>query len=154
MSPFFPMTSDMCCQALEQPQVASTDAPRRSILIVDDDVDQTEVLETRLVRQGYRAIVAHDGHAGLAKARQYRPDLVLLDIGLPDANGLSVCAELDDAPETAGTPIIILSGMEGPDIVRKSRAAGGRYYVRKPFDPNALLVLIEQEIGASDDLTW
>ena len=121
--------------------------PGRSILIVDDDVEQTEVLAVRLGRLGYRTLKAHRGHSGLALARQHRPDLVILDLGLPDADGLDICAELDGAPPTCGTPIIIVSGMEGADIVRRSRGAGCRYYVRKPYDPNALLVLIEQEIG-------
>ena len=144
----------MSCQAIEKPAPIELRLQGQSILIVDDDVEQTEVLGTRLERQGYRTITAHDGHDGLKKAKRQRPDLVLLDIGLPDVNGLDVCSELDDAPETGGTPIILLSGMEGPDIIRRSRAAGGRYYVRKPYDPNALLVLIEQELNAANDESW
>ena len=137
----------MTSQLLEQPLATETDESTRSILIVDDDVDQTEVLATRLARLGYRTMTAHHGHTGLALARQHRPDLVLLDLRLPDADGLDVCAELDDSPPTCGMPVIIISGMEGADIVRRSHGAGCRYYVRKPYDPNALLVLIEQEIG-------
>ncbi|MBN1853635.1 MAG: response regulator [Pirellulales bacterium] len=137
----------MSSQLLEEPLAVQTGRPQRSILIVDDDKEQTEVLATRLTRLGYRTLQAHRGHSGLAMARQHRPDLVILDLRLPDADGFDICTEIDGSPPTCGTPIIIVSGMEGADIIRRSWGAGCRYYVRKPYDPNALLVLIEQEIG-------
>jgi twitching motility two-component system response regulator PilH len=77
------------------------------------------------------------------------PSLVLLDLRLPDADGFNVCQELADASETCTIPVIILSGMERPDIIRRSRAAGCQYYVRKPYDPNALLILVQHAIGES-----
>ena len=73
-------------------------------------------------------------------------DLVLLDLGLPDTSGLKVCQRLVDDPATSDIPIIVLSGIQKPDIIRSSRSAGCRYYVRKPYDPNALLVLIDRAI--------
>ena len=123
----------------------------RTILIVDDDQDQTDVLATRLTRQGFRPISASCGQRGLELAYEHRPDLILLDLRLPDGDGLSVCKQLGDDPATSAIPIIILSGMERPDIIRRSRAAGCQYYVRKPYDPNALLLIIEHSIGQTDD---
>jgi CheY-like chemotaxis protein len=120
------------------------------ILVVDDDHDQVEVLRFRLKKQGYKTIEADCGQRGLALARAEHPDLVVLDLGLPDADGLTICTELADDPTTAGTPVIIVSGMVRPDIIRQSRAAGCSYYVRKPYDPNALLILIEQAIRESE----
>jgi CheY-like chemotaxis protein len=73
--------------------------------------------------------------------------LILLDLRLPDADGFSVCQELADSSETCAIPVIILSGMERPDIIRRSRAAGCQYFVRKPYDPNALLILVQHAIG-------
>jgi CheY-like chemotaxis protein len=119
---------------------------QHSVLIVDDDAAMTEVLSTRLASQGFRTLTAHQGQDGLTLAKEKRPDLILLDLRLPDRDGFDVCAELDESPETTGIPIIILSGMARPDVIRKSRAAGCRYYVRKPYDPNALLLLIQQAI--------
>ncbi len=119
---------------------------RQSILIVDDDSSQVEALAHRLARQGFETIVAFDGTRGMAMARQRRPDLVLLDLRLPDIDGFQVCEHLVDSPETCGIPIIIVSGMERPDIVRCSRAAGCEFFVRKPYDPNALLTLIQHAI--------
>ena len=79
------------------------------------------------------------------------PDLVLLDLRLPDATGFEVCEDLADSPCTCGTPIIILSAMEGPDIVRQARRVGCEFYVRKPYDPNVLLTLIEHALQQERD---
>jgi CheY-like chemotaxis protein len=78
-----------------------------------------------------------------------RPSLIVLDLRLPDTDGFSVCSQLVDDPATSEIPVIILSGMERPDIIRQSRAAGCQYFVRKPYDPNALLILIRQAIDES-----
>jgi CheY-like chemotaxis protein len=116
------------------------------VLIVDDDHSQAEVLSLRLARQGYATLTANTGREGLHLARHELPSLVLLDLRLPDVDGLNICQELTDDGRTCGIPVIILSGMERPDIIRRSRAAGCHYYVRKPYDPNALLLLIESAI--------
>jgi DNA-binding response OmpR family regulator len=138
----------MHAQLLENPQArAIPHARRRRILIVDDDDAMVDLLGQRLGRQGFEVLVASSGEEGLATARQRRPDLVVLDLRLPDADGFSICQELADSIETCSIPVIILSGMERPDIIRRSRAAGCQYFVRKPYDPNALLILVEHAIG-------
>lgn len=118
----------------------------RPILIVEDDESAAEVLAIRLERQGYEAMWTTSGLKGLQLARRVRPSLVLLDIRLPDALGFDICQQLDEDPATCDIPVIILSGMEGPDIVRQARSVGCQYYVRKPYDPNALLILIERAL--------
>ncbi len=134
-------------EILEQPELIpeSTDA-RQTILIIDDDEAMADALARRLRQQGFEAVTADSGAAGLALARSHRPALIVLDLRLPDADGFRVCQQLVDSPETCEIPVIILSGMERPDIIRRSRAAGCSYFVRKPYDPNALLVLIRQAI--------
>lgn len=82
-------------------------------------------------------------------ARQDPPHLVLLDLRLPDMEGFELGEQLADDPTTAGVPVIVLSGMERPDIVRRTRAAGCRFFMRKPYDPNALLVLIKSALEES-----
>ncbi len=120
--------------------------PTSRVLIVDDDHAQAEVLAYRLARQGYETLTANTGRSGLQLARGQSPSLVLLDLRLPDMDGLNICQELTDDGLTCGIPVIILSGMERPDIIRRSRAAGCHYYVRKPYDPNALLLLVQRAI--------
>lgn len=136
-----------------QPECAGTDR-RLTVLIVDDDEALAEVLSRRLQQQGFATITADSGREGLAKARSEHPALIVLDLRLPDIDGFAICEELADSTDTCAIPVIILSGMEQPDILRRCRAAGCFYFVRKPYDPNALLTLIRQAIqdaGAWDD---
>jgi CheY-like chemotaxis protein len=122
----------------------------QTVLIIDDDDAMVDVLGERLRRQGYAVRVATSGDEGLAIARRHLPRLVLLDLRLPDGDGFSICQELADDSDTCTIPVIILSGMERPDIIRRSRAAGCQYFVRKPYDPNALLILMQHAMGETD----
>ena len=132
---------------LEQPELAAESAgERKTILIVDDDAAMVDVLSRRLRQQGFDTASADSGASGLAVARSVRPALIVLDLRLPDTDGFTVCQQLVDCSATCDIPVIILSGMERPDIIRRSRAAGCNYFVRKPYDPNALLVLIFQAL--------
>jgi DNA-binding response OmpR family regulator len=120
--------------------------------VVDDDPSIAETLAFRLDRVGYRTMTARRGRDAIEMAQSLLPQLVLLDLGLPDVDGFSVCEALDGDVRTCQIPIIILSGMEKPDIVRRARAAGCAYYVRKPYDPNTLLVLIQYALGEVGEL--
>ena len=141
----------MHAQLLEQPRARRRCRPEpQTILLIDDDEAMVDVLGQRLRRQGYETLVAANGDDGLALAREHVPTLIVLDLRLPDADGFHVCQELADSSETCAIPVIILSGMERPDIIRRSRAAGCQYYVRKPYDPNALLILVQHAIGESN----
>ena len=127
---------------------------RHTVLIIDDDDTLLEVLSHRLKQQGFTTLAAYSGSAGLMKAKAEPPSAIILDLGLPDTDGLTVCEQLTDTPETCSVPILILSGKEQPGLVRRCRAAGCYYFLRKPYDPNALLVLVRQAIcdtGQRDD---
>jgi CheY-like chemotaxis protein len=148
----------MFASLMERPKTAPakiTASRRQTILIIDDDEVLSDVLSRRLKQQGFDAITADSGQCGLVRARADQPSLILLDLGLPDADGITICEQLADDLETSAIPVIILTGMERPDILRRCRAAGCHYYLRKPYDPNALLILIRQAIqdahGSDDD---
>jgi CheY-like chemotaxis protein len=147
----------MFASVLERPQPATAKVKirkRPSILIIDDDEALSDVLSRRLQQQGFDTITADSGQCGLARARSIQPSLILLDLRLPDADGIEICQQLADDLETCFIPVIILTGMERPDILRRCRAAGCHYFLRKPYDPNALLILIRQaiqETGGGDD---
>lgn len=139
----------MPASVMERPRIAPakiTAGKRKTVLIIDDDEVLSEVLSRRLQQQGFNALTADSGQCGLARARADQPSLILLDLRLPDADGLTICQQLADDLETCSIPVIILTGMERPDILRRCRAAGCLYYLRKPYDPNALLILIRQAI--------
>jgi DNA-binding response OmpR family regulator len=125
--------------------LALQDAAQR-ILIVEDDDNLSEPLAIRLRGQGYEVSVAATGQDGWQLAISERPDLILLDLRLPDMDGFSLCGQFADSQDTCHIPVIIVSGMERPDIIRRSRSAGCQYFVRKPYDPNALLVLIRNAL--------
>ena len=137
------MTESPTIELESQPDVH---ARPQTILIVDDDRAQVAALDFRLRKLGYQTLLAYSGSEALEAADEV-PDLVLLDLRLPDMDGLAVCERLADSPRICGLPIIILSAMERPDIVRRARSAGGGFYVRKPYDPNVLLTLIEHSLA-------
>ena len=121
-----------------------------TILIVDDDEVLADVLSRRLQQQGFVTLTADSGQSGLDTARSELPALIVLDLRLPDIDGFAICEQLADSSDTCDIPVIILSGMEEPDILRRCRAAGCHYFVHKPYDPNALLVLIRQAIREAE----
>jgi DNA-binding response OmpR family regulator len=132
---------------LELDPVTSTVPAVRRILIIDDDHDQADTLAYALRRQGFEVLLAHTFQGGFLAAELHLPHLIIMDIRLPDGDGLSLCHHLADDPVTCQIPVIILSGMEGPDIVRHARAAGCLFFLRKPYDPNALLLLARDALG-------
>ncbi|HUT13567.1 MAG TPA: response regulator [Thermoguttaceae bacterium] len=137
----------MYAEVMEKPKAQTlVEEERQSILIVDDDDTLTDVLSRRLQQQGFATMTANSGRSGLGIAQSVRPALIVLDLRLPDSDGFAVCKQLADSPETCDIPVIILSGLEQPGILRRCRAAGCCYFLRKPYDPNAMLILIRQAI--------
>jgi DNA-binding response OmpR family regulator len=103
------------------------------ILIVDDECDLVELVRFRLAGLGCEFIVANDGVHALSQARQFKPDLILLDILLPDLDGLSVCEILRRQPATQTTPIIFISALSG-DVTRRTVAMHAEDFFTKPLD--------------------
>lgn len=128
-------------------EVAQDDhVEKRRILIIDDDNDQAEALAHGLSRLGFQPLLASTVSTGLMIAQLHQPDVILLDIRLPDGNGLDLCEWLADSPETGDIPVILVSAMGGEEIIRQARSAGSMYFVRKPYDPNALLTLVDDAL--------
>ncbi len=128
----------------------SDNANDQVILLIEDDLDQQLVLIHRLESQGFQAIPASSASRGMELARSVRPDLILLDVNLPDQDGFDLCGQLADDAELSCVPVIMLSGAERPNAVRQARQSGSQFFVRKPYDPNALLVLIQNALREGD----
>ncbi len=128
--------------------------PQTRVLVVDDDQDQLTVLSYRLDKLGFETETASSGQQALELAQTTNPDLVLLDVCLPDANGFEICKQLGDSQTTCGVPVIILSALDSTDVVRQARTAGSSYFLRKPYDPNVLLTLIQNALGGEDGQDW
>ena len=121
------------------------------VLLVDDEEEFVETLADRLKMRDLEASTAHNGEEALSVVKKEEPDVIVLDVRLPDGDGIHFCAELADDRQTAGIPVILVSGADDRDIVRKSRMAGCRFFVHKPFDPNALLVLVQNALSETTD---
>jgi DNA-binding response OmpR family regulator len=103
------------------------------ILIVDDERDFVELVQFRLAALGCEFIVANDGVQALSQARQFKPNLILLDILLPDLDGLSVCEILRRQPSTKKIPIIFMSALSG-DVTKRTVAMQAEDFFTKPLD--------------------
>jgi two-component system alkaline phosphatase synthesis response regulator PhoP len=110
-------------------------APR--ILIVDDESDFIELVQYRLAGLGCEFIVANDGVQALSQARQFKPNLILLDILLPDLDGLSVCEILRRQPSTKKIPIIFMSALTS-EVTRRTVAMQAEDFFTKPLDLDLL----------------
>ena len=110
------------------------------VLVVDDDPVIADLVSFRLARLGLEVSVETDGQAGLAAARELRPDLVVLDWMMPRMNGLEVCAALraDPDAELARTPVLLLTAKAQEPDLERGFAAGATDYIVKPFSPREL----------------
>ena len=112
------------------------------ILVVDDEPDAIELIRFNLKASGYEVLTAEDGKEALAKARKFSPDMILLDVMLPEIDGLEVCKILRRDPATASLPIIMLTA-KGSEIDRVlGLEFGADDYVTKPFSPRELMLRV------------
>ena len=127
--------------------LASIGAPKSSILVVDDVPDNLRLLSGVLIRQGYEVRSAISGSIALMAAINLRPDLILLDVNMPQMDGYQVCECLKADDRTREIPVIFLSAMdETIDKVRAFRV-GGVDYITKPFQVEEVVVRIENQLN-------
>lgn len=111
----------------------------KKILIVEDDPDIISLLEYRLKDKGFDVLTAVDGARGLEIARSEKPDLITLDINLPEVNGFTVCSMLKADPEYCDIPIIILTARDGAADCVFDESVKPETYITKPFDIDELI---------------
>ena len=128
--------------ALQQPPASSEPRFNRRVLVVDDNADNAELLKILLEEQGHEAFTAHDGVEGLAAAERLRPDVVLMDLGLPRISGLEACRRIREQAWGKRMLMIAITGW-GQDIDRrKSQEAGFDHHLVKPVDARAINELL------------
>ena len=118
----------------------------KKILVVDDEPNIIKLLESRLSHSGYDIITAVDGKTCLKKAKDEKPDLILLDIILPGLNGFEVCKHLKKDQETKDIPIIMLTSLAQEQDLSKGLEEGASCFITKPFNPADLLIEIKTAI--------
>ncbi len=113
------------------------------ILVIEDNATNMKLATLLLENVGHGVLCAVDAESGLALARAEHPDLILMDIQLPDMDGLAATALLKQDPATAGIPVIALTAMAMKEDEEKTRAAGCDAYITKPLRHRELLAAID-----------
>jgi len=113
------------------------------ILVVDDEKDLLELLKMALVQEGYAVRTACDAAEALSIIKADRPDLILLDVLLPDISGIRLTTRLKNDAETAGIPIILLTAKDGETDIIVGLSVGADDYITKPFSMKVLLARME-----------
>jgi two-component system response regulator RpaA len=122
----------------------------QTVLVIDDDPDICEIVRVNLEGAGYVVAVANDGAAGLQAAREVQPDLIVLDVLMPELDGWQVLEQLGNEPTTADVPVIMLT-CKGEDLdILRGLSEGAVEYVTKPFYPENLAASVKIQLDVFD----
>ncbi len=116
--------------------------PKEMVLIVEDEEDILELVKYNLEKEGYRATGVSSGEQALKKIKSQAPDLILLDIMLPGADGLEICKSLKKDPNTSQIPIVMLTAKGEESDVVTGLELGAHDYITKPFSPRVLVARV------------
>lgn len=119
----------------------------KKILVIEDDQDIVSLLEYRLTNQGYEVLKAYDGAKGLALAKSARPDLITLDINLPEVNGFTICSMLKADEDFQHIPIIMLTARDSFADSVFDDSVKPEAYMTKPFEVSDLLAKIKELVN-------
>jgi len=122
----------------------------KKILVIDDLPENVFMLQDRLEHEGYEVITAYDGKSGIEVARSELPDLILLDVMMPDITGIEVCKTLVADNETSFIPIILVTAKSGADDTKEGLGAGAFDYIKKPFNRIELVARVKSALKLSD----
>jgi DNA-binding response OmpR family regulator len=125
---------------------------RRLILVADDDEDILVLVETVLERAGYEVVVTRDGAQAMAAALERRPDLAVLDLAMPELDGLEVLRRLRADSSTNDVPVLLLSARAQEEDVKRGFDTGADGYVQKPFSPRELCDRVAALLGGQTGL--
>ncbi|OGU65234.1 MAG: response regulator [Ignavibacteria bacterium RBG_16_36_9] len=122
----------------------------KKILVIDDLPENVFILQDRLMQEGYEVITAYDGQGGIEKAYSTLPDLILLDVMMPDISGFEVCKILVSDDRTKHIPIILVTARAGAEDTKEGLEAGAFDYIKKPFNRVELMARVKSALKLSD----
>ena len=122
----------------------------KKILVIDDLPENVFILQDRLIQEGYEVLTAYDGHGGIEKAYSTLPDLILLDVMMPDISGFEVCKILVNDERTKHIPIILVTARAGAEDTKEGLEAGAFDYIKKPFNRVELMARVKSALKLSD----
>ncbi|MCK4857225.1 MAG: response regulator [candidate division Zixibacteria bacterium] len=112
------------------------------ILVIDDEPEITDILDTFLTNAGHTVAAENSATKGIERAKSFKPDMVFLDIMMPEMDGYEICQALKKDPETENIPVVFLTGKDTTDDQGKSFKSGGDMFVKKPFVCERLLEVV------------
>lgn len=121
--------------------------PNNKILIIDDSPLITDMTKEMLEAGGYQVIIANDGMAGLEKAREEKPNLILLDVMMPKMDGFQVCRMLKFDEDYKDIPIIMLTARGQAKDKEMGTQVGANDFITKPYQPEDLLAKVKKYLG-------
>jgi DNA-binding response OmpR family regulator len=121
-------------------------SPRGRILLVDDDHEIVEFLATLLSLEGFEPKVVSRGSELFHRLDREPADLILMDVAMPDVDGIELCRRVKQDPRTRNVPVFIVSARPGAEIVDRARGAGADELIRKPFENQALVDLLRRRL--------
>jgi two-component system cell cycle response regulator DivK len=121
----------------------------KKILVVEDDTDNRRIVTKVLTVEGYEVVEATDGIEALAQARAVRPDLILMDLALPNLDGWEATRRLKSDPATQAIPVVALTAIAMSGDEEQARAAGCDDYIAKPARPVMIREVVKRYIGGA-----
>lgn len=118
-----------------------------TVLVIDDDETIRSLVTHKLAIQGHTVFTEKDGDAGLNRARELKPEVIVVDWMMPERSGIEVCRELRADQATAGAHIILLTAKAQEDDIERGYESGVDDYITKPFSPRELLSRVEQAVA-------
>jgi len=123
---------------------------QKTILVVDDEKDIVKILQERLLANDYKVLIAFGGEEALVKAKSFHPDLIILDIMMPDLSGTTVAEKLKENRETKNIPIIFLTCLVEKEEEKESKhIIGNNLFFAKPFDTEELVKTVGNILNPS-----
>jgi DNA-binding response OmpR family regulator len=122
------------------------------ILVIEDDNTVSHLLRVVLEQAGHEVLVADDGSRGLAMAQRRAPGVILLDIMMPFMDGFAVLEAIREDERTVTIPVLMLSAMQQESVEERCYRLGAKAFMRKPFEPELLLGLVEELLAAPAEL--
>ncbi|NUP98370.1 MAG: response regulator [Armatimonadetes bacterium] len=129
----------------------TSEATVKRILLAEDERPLARLVQVNLERAGYQVEWVSHGAAALQAVAQAAPDVIILDVAMPEVDGFEVLRHLKADPETADIPVIMLTGRTDEESVYRSWAGGVHYYMTKPFDPRELALVVERVFDEDSD---
>ena len=122
---------------------------KKKILAVDDESDVLLILKTALISEGYDVVTATNGPDAIALEREHTPDLIVLDMMMPEMSGFDTLRKIREVPRQPATPVIMLTGISDKERIREALDLGIDYYIVKPFEFHDLISKVKLAIADS-----